>query len=429
MEITSIGWGLIPVLIILFFKLNNKQLMGLSFILSIFTMTSLINIKFISFSVTVNYVIVVLFIIKTFYYILFHKYKTKIPINKCLIFFLIYCLFSLTFPLYFTKGTIVLNFNDEWSFLAPNLQMITQTMYIFLAIIYYFCVLKTLFNEEISLNYLYKLILLTILVNTIICILQLILPLDIFNDIFRNGSQIQTINGQGRLSGATFEASNLALITVPMIGYLIALINNKFNIILLMILGVNLFLLFLSQSSSFFIGIVTVFAIMLLFNLMDLFGNKKIGIGRIIIGILCSILLLSSFNFIFNIFSEAWDTLFNKLNSVSISGMQRGKSFSHHMGVFYDNFLLGVGYGTIKGYDLVSSLLAQLGLIGSIPIILFFVSLFKKVIYIKDFEVKPLITLLLSHFIILFISVPLYHYPYMWLFYAYITYRFYVRKD
>ena len=390
MEITSIGWGLIPVLIILFFKLNNKQLMGLSFILSIFTMTSLINIKFISFSVTVNYVIVVLFIIKTFYYILFHKYKTKIPINKCLIFFLIYCLFSLTFPLYFTKGTIVLNFNDEWSFLAPNLQMITQTMYI---------------------------------------ILQLILPLDIFNDIFRNGSQIQTINGQVRLSGATFEASNLALITVPMIGYLIALINNKFNIILLMILGVNLFLLFLSQSSSFFIGIVTVFAIMLLFNLMDLFGNKKIGIGRIIIGILCSILLLSSFNFIFNIFSEAWDTLFNKLNSVSISGMQRGKSFSHHMGVFYDNFLLGVGYGTIKGYDLVSSLLAQLGLIGSIPIILFFVSLFKKVIYIKDFEVKPLITLLLSHFIILFISVPLYHYPYMWLFYAYITYRFYVRKD
>ena len=204
-----------------------------------------------------------------------------------------------------------------------------------------------------------------------------------------------------------------------MIGYLIALINNKFNIILLMILGVNLFLLFLSQSSSFFIGIVTVFAIMLLFNLMDLFGNKKIGIGRIIIGILCSILVKS----------EAWDTLFNKLNSVSISGMQRGKSFSHHMGVFYDNFLLGVGYGTIKGYDLVSSLLAQLGLIGSIPIILFFVSLFKKVIYIKDFEVKPLITLLLSHFLILFISVPLYHYPYMWLFYAYITYRFYVRKD
>jgi hypothetical protein len=111
-----------------------------------------------------------------------------------------------------------------------------------------------------------------------------------------------------------------------------------------------------------------------------------------------------------------------KLNGQGESGSMRKYDFQYHMNVFKNYLITGIGFGSVRSKDLISTILADVGLSGAVPLLVYIVGRLYLLKRIGDDFSKVLYAIMFSTIVVLFISVPEFFYLYIWIYFGIIDY-------
>lgn len=389
MEIGIIGYFLIPLGIYLFFK-DTKYLLYLVVFFSGFTATSLINFGN-NFSLQPSYYLGILFIIKSFLFI--HNKKTLIKPDKFLFTLIIISILSLIMPtLISSKNIFIMNQDSLISNIFFTSSNITQLCYLLFCFIIYLCIKNYFYHNP---NEIEKCIKVLLYGATIICLLGFyqefayLTHLE-FDKFFRNGIHGNTQGAQNyfvRVYSVTQEPSMLGYFLAPIVALGVSIekniITNKYKILFLLLIILTGIM---STSTTFIVG----FAALILkvsFDKLMLFvkninnENEKIGYILPIVFFIFILLLIV----IVNLNPAIKDTLitgsYNKFMGNNLSGQERSSIFKLHINAAMHYPLLGIGFGTARGKDLLSTWLCN---IGFIAVTLFILYLYKLITKLKN---------------------------------------------
>lgn len=305
--------------------------------------------------------------------------KKQVPITMIFGPFLLFCLAS-TFLAFFNGDVVVKGVDGGFASVQPSFQQYTQWGYLFIAVstAWYAMYMTRLGlvsvkSFVIALNAGLVLVLLGAL-------FQLLLPVDMVSELYRNHVHTMYTFNKSRISSTFLEPSMLSLYLVPMMGIhlfkLLSRPNWRSGILLLASLAVCL----QNNSSSAFLGLGVLAAF---FVSLCLFSPRSVKIphmGLVVSTVVFVLLLVVGVS---GMFDSSIATLLTKLNigssasSVSVSGMERSESMSLMAQVFAEHPLVGVGWGTARGYDLLTTWAAEIGLVG---LLLFFVPLIGSIV-------------------------------------------------
>lgn len=417
------GYILIPIgLLLLFF--NIDYLLFAMVLFSGFTASSIINFLNIDFSLQPSYYFGILFIFKYIYFIALKKKLVK-P-NKYLFVFIVFCTGSLVIPIILqSKDVLILSVDGKIEKLRFSIQNITQYVYmLFCFFIYWF--VKDRLNSKNEL--IKKLLNIYFIGAFIICLLgfyqmiafQLELP---FDELFRSGLHG---NVQGnRVYAVAGEPSILAFYIVPTLALLIFIdninftINKKLLIIMLFITGV------FSTSSTFLFGI-GLFAVLFVkrnfvkfkFSKLNIMYMKKFLIF-FTLAMIFLIFIVSTNEFVKEILV---DGTIDKLMKKNVSGTQRSEFFLLMLGVALRYPLTGVGFGSSRSTDLISTWLANIGFIGTGIFIIYIFNMYRNLSREykkrKDGILEGTIFFIVIVILSAFISVPEPYYLFIWINFA-----------
>ncbi|WP_026038414.1 hypothetical protein [Clostridium arbusti] len=423
MTITLIGSILLPLILILFIFFDTKYLFYLVFLFSAFTSTALVKFAGGGKSFQIYHVAAVIFIIKVFMELKKRNLSIKDLHSKLLFIFISICFISIFYPLIFSGGTIVKTpASDKYLPLAFSYQNITQFLYLLLGYLTYLSVLAFFKIKGLKTDTVMNIIRITLLVILILGILQYVMPVDAYNNLFRNDfhSNDQRVALGVRISSATMEASILALFITPIFIGLAINFFNKFNVLDLVLIILSIAINLENGSSSFFVGIF-IFIIFEIF-ISVFIKNKKLSHKQILtfgIILLLIMVLVAVFKdkFNYNI-----GNIVGKLNGQGESGSMRKYDFQYHMNVFKNYLITGIGFGSVRSKDLISTILADVGLIGAVPLLVYIVGRLYLLKRIGDDFSKVLYAIMFSTIVVLFISVPEFFYLYIWIYFGIIDY-------
>lgn len=423
MTITLIGVILLPLILILFIFCDTKYLFYLVFFFSAFTSTALIKFAGSGKSFQIYHVAAVFFIIKVFIELKKRKLSISNINSKFLFAFIGISFISIFYPLFFSGGTLVKTpASDEYLPVYFSYQNITQFLYLLLGYITYLSVIGFFRTKGLNKNMVINLLRITILVVLVLGIIQFVMPVHTFNDLFRNDfhSNDQRVAFGVRISAATMEASILALFITPIfIAFTINFFKN-FKLMDLIIVILSILINVENGSSSFFVA-AFIFAITQM--LIGIFiKNKKSSHKQIIIvgiTVLVFLILVVLFKDKLN---NSIGSIADKLSGQGESGTMRKYDFQYHFDVFKRFIITGIGFGSVRSKDLVSTILADVGLLGSVPLVIYIgVRLYLLKIIGDEFS-KILYALMFTTITVLFISVPEFFYLYIWIYFGIIDY-------
>lgn len=404
MEITI--FTIIVLILSLVFVLQRRvdYFLYASIFFSGYTGTSVLNIYDFSlqpsFYFVIIYLLIRLFSGKKFSYRLFGLAGV----------FFVYCAISTVFPLFINNPSLMI-MNQE-GFYTPvkwSLSNYTQLFYLLFDLLF----LNELFvfskqtNAKIRMVNSFKYGLISV---ELICIYQIVafnfnFPFDM---LFR-----QSVHGniQGtRLYGPCIEASMLCYYLIPA---MIIVFQNRKNLWDYLILVVALFIGFLTESSTFLVGTVCLFIYMLPVCIRFLTKVHPLKAwGNVIVGCCLAVITIVALSDKIN---ESIVSLMEKLQLNSFSGQERYESF-RQMAIVGLRYPFGVGFGTSRSKDLLSTWLCNIGLIGIIIFLVFTV----QIVYrsVKGGGVRfalPYVTVLL----LMFLSVPEPYNLFIWYFIFY----------
>ncbi len=180
--------------------------------------------------------------------------------------------------------------------------------------------------------------------------------------------------------------------------------------------SVSLIALIISTSTTALLGLVS-------FLFLDLIIFKEKILKKVISYV--SVVL-----FVYLLFKDFFDALISfslsKLSLENISGLSRFYNFYNHFNAWFHSdifhFLFGYGWGYVRSTDGLTTLLFNVGLIGTLAFIAFLLFpyfLTKKNTYTKALFVANAVTC-----IIILVSVPEFYYPHIWLLGALFWYSF-----
>lgn len=414
MQITAMGLVLIPIGIgVFFYKL--KYLFYLLIFFSGFTGASILNFN--DFSLQPAYYFGILIIIR--YLFILNNKKSIVKPNLMLSIFIVISFISLIMPyLLQDKGVIVLNPDNNYAEIKFRSQNITQYMYIlFCFIIYWLAKDYTINNNNNNIESFTKVFLYSAVLITTLGIYQEIayifnLP---FDEIFRQGvhTMIQPNGYLVRLSSVAQEPSMHAIFL------LVALvINNSIAKSIFKYKGtLNILILIngiLSTSSTFFIGIVIIISIYILSLVKPTYRlNNVINSYKLILLSIVVYFILVNINphFFINII----ESLLDKINMSSKSGIERGNALLHHLRIGFQYPILGVGFGSVRSYDLFTTWLSSIGVLGMASFVFYLLHLIDFKYLFNNNTYKGYILATLIAFVSLFISVPEPYYIFLWI--------------
>lgn len=387
MYITIAGYIILP-LGILFLFLPGDVLLAATIALSGFTGTSVIIFKGISLQPC--YYLAVLWIIQL---LIRGKFNLVLPSHDILIplsVFLCIATVSLVMTLLLEGKVTVMNVEGEIESLHFFKSNVTQLAYLFFVSVFFLILSGYMNKKEDAETVVCKAYIVGVLLFCIVTIYQIIaykfdLPFDsIFKTALIRDNLYDIANKRiywdKRVSGPCLEASMLAYYVVsalPICGKIKGWRLRYLLLVSLLIIGV------LSLSSTFLVGAVCWLLLELFFllrkKLCFRFSRKELKclILAIIILLLAFILVDSSFNLI-HFLDRGIDALKLKLNKANISGQERSEAFSVLMKAFSVSPLFGIGFGSVRGKDLFSTWLADIGIVGMIGFSVFLISLFRN---------------------------------------------------
>lgn len=421
MELTFIGVIFVPLAIILLF-LDIKYLFIATFISSTFTATGVIKLVFLEEVIAAFYLFGGMLIIKILYLIIRKKYKLEMKtVANSLGFFVLVCGISIIYPLFFSKGVLVHRPSGIHENLFFSLQNITQFMYLLFAYLIYICTVTYYENSKVDEERIINLFRIAMIIVISLGIIQMIIPNEIFNMLFRDNYGMLYSNY--RMSSVNNEASFFALFITPMMGFFLINYIFKRKIIDLIIVIVTLVLVKFHGSSSFILGSLTIIGCFLIYGIINYkkvlakfkSRNRKrdwiiyIAIGTCVI----AIFLLKNYLTMF----------LGKISGSGESGSIRTRMFIENIKIFYKFFITGVGFGSVRSTDLLSTWLVSVGLSGIIPYIYYNIKVLKKLYFDVERTVSfKYIVLIIVTNTIMFISVPEPFYGYIWIWYGTVAY-------
>ncbi|MDU2673166.1 MAG: hypothetical protein E7C49_14245 [Clostridium sp.] len=443
--ITEMGWIIIPLSVILVYKLPIKISFLFGYFVSIFTTLSVINISKLDFSFTLPYLWMLLLGIKVICKVITKSYTINIKFNKYLMLFIVIAFISLIYPLLIGDNLKVISPNGIEEKLKFSFQNITQFMYLLYGI--YVFILTTLIfnNEKISAKEIDKTITYSCLVIIILCIIQILIPFELYDFFFRNDYNHAThyVNASNtilRASGPFIENSMLALYLTPVLSYIIITFIYNPNVVRGMCIVITTLIGLLSKSSTFILGIgvfIIVFSFICFYmykSHLDFFeeffyklktvlnkisfkfkNDKKIKVIVIIgLGVLSVTICLF---IVMNI-----NLLISKLLGQGESGHLRSDNLRRNIQLFFKYPILGIGFGSTRSGDLLSTWLSQLGIVGIGVFTMFIYSIVSSLkIFSRAFDLGMLLIIMIT-LSIQFTSVPEPYYLFIWIYFS-ITYN------
>lgn len=398
---------------------NIKRAYQITLFSTVFTRMAFLNVG--ENSILVHHILTLVLLIKiciSDFHIL--RRRRRIPVS--LLMFVAYAGFSIFFALY--HGDVeVINVNNLHTTVKFGLQQFTQYAYLVFAVIFMFLTYCLLETGELSLKELSGIVDISYITVILLGGVQLFVPSESFDAIFRNsliGTVHQTINGRYRIDSVFGEASMMMLFVTPVFCrslYGLLLDGLHLKNVFLVILGLAAF--WGNLSSSFIVGMGTLLVIVLTDVMVRmvkgriLFSRKKIWMTGIMISVSVAICF---------IFREeiAWisDVFMQKLRGENVSGMERSYSIKLHWKVFSEHMAFGVGFGTLRGYDLMTSWLAQMGLAGMGLYLYLVMKICFRLIKKKTNRAMENMVLIIVHNVIMMISVPEFGYVFLWVYFA-----------
>ena len=410
MQIEILGYFVIPLGIILAF-FNNKYLMYATLLLIGFTGSSIVNIG--DLSIQPGYYLGTIFIIKQVIDII--KNKRKLEINKLMLIFIILCVCSIIMPKIVEWMNIqVINQDGELTNATFTSHNITQLMYLIYCFIFYIAMTDYLKQNTEEMKNAINYLIIGVVVVAVLGIYQELayifnLP---FNIIFRSNvnGNVQPYGSFVRIYSTTIEPSMLAYYLVAMLALIISIpeenIKHKYLIIaLILLVG------FGSTSSTFLLGLVTT-AIILIFNVIteknkaNKERNKNIlkrSLIVLLIGFIClAVIYIINSDIVTNIFTG----LIQKITRSNLSGQERSSAFINHLIIGLQFPILGIGFGTVRSKDLLSTWICNIGILGTGIFIYYLIDLIKKLRKNKSNIAYGVANFIIVVFICAFVSVP-----------------------
>ncbi len=403
----TIFWIIILAGVFLVFKIDN----AIKFLIISSSLTTIAAFNINNNSILVMHIAFLICLIKFCMYT--YNNGISVSINKCMYFFAIWCLITIPFSLLHGK-TIVHNVDGLNTYVEFNFQQITQYGYLFIGLLTCIMCNSLLIANKISLKAIEKCLEISYVLSLSIALLQHVLPLTFVNTYLRNAVHVGYNYGQARISGTFFEASMLSLYCAPLFGgYLYRFLSGfklKYLIFSLLFIIVTLD----SNSSSGVIGILL--SIFLIF-VISLKSNKKISKNNLFLKIIFLVIGAIFVIYFSSSMMSGIDTLTDKINGIGVSGSARLYAFKYHFELAFSN-IIPTGFGTVRSYDLLSTWLCSIGILGLIlyliPVIVLTIKLFK----IQTTEASVLFINIIIHNIIMMISVPEFSFLSIWIYYG-----------
>lgn len=274
---------------------------------------------------------------------------------------------------------MIMNVEGQIEKLHFSKSNITQLGYL-LFVSVFFLMLSEYMNESRAGDVVYKAYMTGVALICVVTIYQMLaynvnLPFDpIFKTSLVRDNLIENndkwIYWDKRISGPCLEASMLAYYIVSALPLCTKLKSSKFKFLLtdcLVFIGI------LTLSSTFLIGTV---AWVLLEFIMHLrkrsffrFTRRHLKQKAVAVAVLIFVFLI--FNYFFNIFqflNNGIDASLMKLNKENVSGQERSESFILLMEAFFQSPFFGVRFGSVRGKDLLSTWLADIGIVGMVAL-------------------------------------------------------------
>lgn len=412
MNITLMGYVLIPIgLLFLIFKPNN--LLYFSVLFCGFSGSAIINVGENGFSIQPSYWFGMLWLFylairKNFVYRVSNVRRRQVLLYA----FVIYCVASLIFPLFFEGKVYVENVDGVYELLRFRGTNITQTLYLIFCFLFYLGLLTYVNpNKElkngVAKYYVYGLIFTCVVTTYQVIALRYSFP---FDEIFR-----QCVHGnvQGnRIYGPCIEASMLAYYLVASLPITVRLANPVLKYgLCLWILAIGIY----SYSSSFVLGAV----LWVVMELIMAIKQRKVRIRKYTLYGLIALFVVGVFASIYlnDYIAYAFKKLFDTINGRNISGTNRSANFLSLMGTFSFSPLFGVGFGSARGTDLLSTWLACVGLFGTLLIFLYIIDSLIKSKAHKSVKMSVIIV-----WSVMLVSVPEPYNLFVWVLMAHLSF-------
>lgn len=328
--------------------------------------------------------------------------------------FLVACALSIPLALVYTD-VIVLVPDGDFRNVTFSAQQFTQLGYLTIAVASCYISNRLLQDEIATVKGIFSALTVAYVAVCLLALFQLVIPASIVNETYRNIPDVYYEFDGARVSSTFREPSMMALCIAPLFAvYLLRLIRNfSFGNFALVCLGA--IVVALNQASSFAVGMC--FALfcyaLIAFTKADVRQtiNHKALLG-IVFSIMATLLIAS-----IGAFQDVVSQLVAKLNGEGVSGSERTYALLYHLRVFLEHPVMGIGFGTVRSFDLFSTWLAELGVVGFGLFVLPVCALLGRLVrqgktQSMSYEMAVYITVYLG---ILFVSVSEPYYPFGWI--------------
>jgi hypothetical protein len=388
MTITILGYILIPLGFFIFF-LYPSYLLELLIFFSPFQAAAIINFKSLNFGLQPGYFFAILWIIaeiiksiKGIRFTIVKEQKTIIILLMC---FFTISVISISMPLILANRNIMVhNPKGDDVILSFSKTNITQLMYLFANLSITTLIMLKL-RQITQVVKMVKILLYSSFFALIFGIYQLLcnffklnFPYWLFNNnIGYSQGYMQTVENIKRINSIATEPSMYSFFLLMIIPILLTLKINKNKIFNQRVITIFLYLsiieILLTTSSTGYVGLSIFMTIYILYYFLNGMISKeknyqnsfnKLIIIIIFITIL-SVILLYTYITLFglnNLTNALTSLTINKFNN--ISGQERLKGFINGLSLFINYPVLGVGYGSNRTYDLVTTILSNTGILG-----------------------------------------------------------------
>lgn len=278
--------------------------------------------------------------------------------------FFLWCIISIPFSIFY-GDIVVMNINNIYTYVKFGFQQVTQLAYLLIGFSTCLICNSLLVNGKLKSEIIIKILDASYIIGIILALLQLILPSSLCTEVFRNSVHVTYRNAGARISGSFGEPSFFSLVCTPFFcGYFYKLVN-KFSVKYLLFCTLFILVVVNNQSSAAILGICVGIAFIIFLNLI--LRTKRLKRSYLITFIFVLIIVSLNVLWLQDEIKILYKIMISKLNGEGISGSERLYSFRYHLNLFLTHpmiFLFGVGYGTIRSFDLLTTWACEVGIIG-----------------------------------------------------------------